>query len=798
MSSPTPPAERAGSVPLVLAAGARPLPDYELKALLGRGGFGEVWRATGPGGFDVALKFVRLEGQAGDVERRALETIKGLRHAHLLPVFGAWERDGWLIMAMELADKTLMDRLHEYRKAGKTGISHNELLGCLRDAARALDHLAEARPGADGKTTFLQHRDVKPQNLMLVGGTVKVADFGLVKVLEHTSTQASSRMTPAYTAPEVIQNRLTRWSDQYSLAASYCVLRGGRMPFAGDAMQQMYGHLQKEPDLSMLPEPERPVVARALAKEPNQRWPSCAAFVEALAQAVRRLPPADSADPSPLLPPAEAPESWRLPLSSHDTAPGPLPPTLPSMPRPGRRGSRMAVALVGLLLVGLAVAVWVGVRGRRGNPADPADRPVTQVDPNREKEDRENKDREEKEARDRVEKEAKEKKGREDKKTPPEPQPAPKLRLTVPPELMLTAGDSQALRVLVVRTNCPGPVTLRIEGATAGLTAKDGRIDAGQDEGRLLLSAGVVAAPGLRSVRVVAEAEGVTESALVGVIVTKKPEAAKEVTLDLGGGVKLKMVRIPAKGKSFWMGSPVGEKIRSEDEEQHEVEFSSDYWLGVTEVTQAQWLAVLGGKNPSYFCKDGEGAKEVKDMNTDGFPVENVTWEEAKEFCRNLTKKLDDGHEYRLPREAEWEYACRGGAAEKDSFPFYLKGGPTRSLSGGQINFDGNVPYGNDNGSKGKNLGRTAEVGSYPEAVNAFGLYDMHGNVWEWCEDWYGEYPKGKTIDPRGPEGGLNRVIRGGSWNGYGQYCRAAIRFWRAPSYRSSSLGFRLARVPVR
>jgi formylglycine-generating enzyme required for sulfatase activity/serine/threonine protein kinase len=772
MSSPDTTHELGGAGPPVLAAGSRPLPEYELKALLGRGGFGEVWRAAGPGGFDVALKFVRLEGQAGDVERRALETIKGLRHAHLLPVFGAWERGGWLIMAMELADQTLMDRLNECRRAGKTGIPRDELLGHLRDAARALDYLAEARPGADGKSSFLQHRDVKPQNLMLVGGAVKVADFGLVKVLEHTSTQASARMTPAYTAPEVIENRLTRWSDQYSLAASYCMLRGGRMLFAGDAMQQMYGHLQKEPDLSMLPESERPVVARALAKAPGQRWPSCAAFVEALAGAVRGLPATEDSADSPTLPTRVTPESWRLPVSGEETGPRTLSPTLPTMPRPGRRGSRLAVALVALILVGLAVAVWAGFRDRGGKSADSTDRPGTQVGPKKD---------------------------------------TVALAVRVPKELTLTAGASQHLRVELERTNCPGPVLLRLERLGPGLSANEAHLQAGETDGEIRLTADSATAPGQRTVRLVAEAEDVRQTADVRVaIVAAKPPfdpgmlvAEGGVILDLGGGVKLEMALIPAKGKSFWMGSPKTEKDRNstererdfDAEEQHEVAFSSDYWLGATEVTQAQWLAVMGGKNPSFFCKDGKGADKVAGMNTDEFSVENVSWDEAKEFCRKLTEKLRDGHEYRLPREAEWEYACRGGDASRDSFPFYLRGGPTRSLSGGQINFWSRKPYGD--GKEGEPLGRPARVGSYPEAVNAFGLADMHGNVWEWCEDWHGEYPKGKTIDPRGPGEGSYRVVRGGSWSDNGSDCRAAARSGDAPSVRNRTVGFRLARVPV-
>ena len=172
-------------------------------------------------------------------------------------------------------------------------------------------------------------------------------------------------------------------------------------------------------------------------------------------------------------------------------------------------------------------------------------------------------------------------------------------------------------------------------------------------------------------------------------------------------------------------------------------------------------------------------------LNTDDFPVESVTWDQAREFCNKAEKILDDGQQYRLPTEAEWEYACRGGASSKDSFPFYLKNGPTASLSGGQINFDGNFPYGN--GKRGQALGRTARCGSFPDSVNELGLYDMHGNVWQYCSDWYREYPTERVTDPTGPLQGSGRVIRGGGWNGRGQDCRAAYRSGIAPPAGTSA-----------
>ncbi len=248
---------------VALAPGARPLPDYELVKLLGRGGFGEVWRAAGPGGFDIALKFIRLGGPAAQVELRSLELIKGIRHPHLLTMFGAWLRRDYLIVAMELADRTLLQRWQECSDQGMPGIPAPELLEYIREAAEGLDFLNEVRhPSASGGLTGVQHKDVKPQNLLLVGGAVKVADFGLAQVLEQTSVSASGGLTPAYAAPEFFQGRTSRWSDQYSLAVTYCHLRGGRLPFTGSAARVMASHVSQPPDLDMIPESERGAVER--------------------------------------------------------------------------------------------------------------------------------------------------------------------------------------------------------------------------------------------------------------------------------------------------------------------------------------------------------------------------------------------------------------------------------------------------------------------------------------------------------------------------------------------------------
>jgi serine/threonine protein kinase len=265
--------------PLARTAEAAPLPPpglvegYTLVHELGRGGFGAVWKANGPGGFSVALKLIRLDQLAVQPELRSLELVQDIRHPHLLSLIGAWQRDGWLIVAMELADSTLAQRFQEAVRQGQPGIPVPELFRYMEEAAKGLDYLNERG---------IQHRDVKPPNLLLVGGGVKVGDFGLAKLLEQSLASHSGAMTPAYAAPEFLEGKTSTRSDQYALAVTYYQLRSGRLPFTGNVAQMLDGHLLHPPDVSVLPAAEREAVLRALAKDPQARWPSCQAFVTAL------------------------------------------------------------------------------------------------------------------------------------------------------------------------------------------------------------------------------------------------------------------------------------------------------------------------------------------------------------------------------------------------------------------------------------------------------------------------------------------------------------------------------------
>lgn len=252
-----------------LAPGGEPIPGCRLIKRLGRGGFGEVWQADGPGGFAVALKFIPRGGLAAPIEERALAIIKDLRHPHLVAVFGTWETEEFLILAMELADGTLLER------CAQPDQPRAEVQRLMQEAAEGIDYLNLGR--------HIQHCDVKPQNLLLCGGSVKVSDFGLARIVAHSTTGQTGGFTLAYAAPEFFHGKATPTSDQYSLAITYCQLRGGRLPFTGTAAELTHGHLRRLPDLTMIPKKERPAVGRALAKRPRERWPSCRAFLDAVA-----------------------------------------------------------------------------------------------------------------------------------------------------------------------------------------------------------------------------------------------------------------------------------------------------------------------------------------------------------------------------------------------------------------------------------------------------------------------------------------------------------------------------------
>jgi formylglycine-generating enzyme required for sulfatase activity/serine/threonine protein kinase len=302
--------------------------------------------------------------------------------------------------------------------------------------------------------------------------------------------------------------------------------------------------------------------------------------------------------------------------------------------------------------------------------------------------------------------------------------------------------------------------------------------------------------------------------------VTAGESAAKSAQQNLAERLKtpvistnslgIKLALIPP--GEFPMGSPESERERAGNERQHRVRITKPFYLGVYEINQSEFERVMG-RNPSYFFNTGRQSEAATGVDTSRNPVEQVTWYDAVEFCNKLSEKegrrpyyrigginrhaegwitdakvsIGGGSGYCLPTEAQWEYACRAGTTTPFDFG--------TADNGAESNCNGRAPYGTS--VQGPALSRTLPVGGY--RPNAFGLYDMHGNVWEWCWDMYDAayYKDTPASDPAGPSEGPDRVMRGGAWCALALECRAAHRGWNLPGHRYNDRGFRVARVPV-
>lgn len=251
----------------------------------------------------------------------------------------------------------------------------------------------------------------------------------------------------------------------------------------------------------------------------------------------------------------------------------------------------------------------------------------------------------------------------------------------------------------------------------------------------------------------------------------------------------MRLVAIPS--GQFAMGSPADRKEVEPDEILHSVRLSNGFFLGQTEVTQEQYQRVIG-TNPSHFKDSGDGSRK-------DYPVENVSWDDAVDFCRRLSEMSEEvsaGRSYRLPTESEWEYACRSGGQgafaivegkRLEDYGWFANNSGHRLL-------DATALWKEDQANYMErilgNKGSTSRVAQ--KLPNAWGIYDMHGNVWEWCSDWYGDYPADTVVDPKGPQSGTARVARGGGWHNPSNFCRSAFRFRDDPAERDYDIGFRV------
>jgi serine/threonine protein kinase len=269
----------------VAEAGAVPFPGYRLLRLRGRGGFATVWEAQDPAGERIAMKFMSSANVSVTArELRSLQTIQTLVHLNLLRIREVWSIPGTIAIAMDLADASILD-LHELYVEEFSRLIEPEKLGLyLFQAAQALDFLNARRHRFDGRLVGLQHGDIKPNNILLVGDQAKLADYGLATPTSGPMTPCPRHGTAEYCAPEVFQGFLSEKSDQFSLAVTYCVLRTGLFPYPAPPAdrEQLRNYVRPDPDLSALPPAEATVLARALSPIPQNRYPTCIDLIQSI------------------------------------------------------------------------------------------------------------------------------------------------------------------------------------------------------------------------------------------------------------------------------------------------------------------------------------------------------------------------------------------------------------------------------------------------------------------------------------------------------------------------------------
>jgi len=575
------------------------------------------------------------------------------------------------------------------------------------------------------------HRDIKPANLIFATegkkGVVKVLDFGLAKVTSEGQTDSGLTRegqmlgTPDYIAPEQIRDAQSAdiRADIYSLGCTFYHLLTGGPPFRGDHLWDLYqAHFSMEAGPLNLVRPEVPVelaavVAKMMAKQAGRRFQTPGEVARALTPFFKKGSVAVK----------EAnPEKYQ---AGQPDAKEATPDALSMPPRPAMERPPASVSEV-----------------RKPSPTEPGWILEGLIDLG-------------------------------------ETQPRSERVLDHPPPVAARAASRRILQfwsTTVEKVSGLGP---RARWSTAGV----------------LLLGFVVAGVVVFRTRELLKDDGTESSRTAKKKARQDASPAVETAsapASINNSIGMTLNLIPA--GEFVMGSPDDAiEARKDEKPSHRVRISKPFYLGVCEVTQAQYEAVMGN-NPSCFAANGKFKDRVAGQSTDWYPVENVSWLDAIQFCNKLSEKerrkpfyeiegnyisVPDwsGPGYRLPTEAEWEYACRANASTPTRFSF----GDNAVELGGYGWFDGTSER------------RTHPVGQ--KWPNGFGLHDTHGNVWEWCWDWYGEgyYNQSATADPTGPGGTQDRVLRGGGWYGGPGSVRSASRGHRVPEWRIDSLGVRLA-----
>jgi formylglycine-generating enzyme required for sulfatase activity len=730
------------------------VPGYEILGILGHGGMGVVYRARQiQASRLVALKMIRAVEHASPTERLRFqietEAVARLQHPHIVQLYEAGEVRGQPFFSLEFCDG---GRLTEQLK--KQRPSPREAAGLIETLARAM-HYAHLRG--------VVHRDLKPGNVLLAGAerVAKITDFGLAKRIDAEArdvSQSGAIMgTASYMAPEQAAGKVRDTgpaADVYALGALLYECLTGRPPFDGPQQVVLVSVLNDEPMPpsrlgAKVPADLETICLKCLSKEPARRYASA----EELANDLRRF---QADEPIRARPVGAVERTWKW----------------------ARRRPALAALLGVVLLALVSLAVLSGnlivLSGNLVAARNDADEKRKAAEQEADKA---------RKARDFLVSifelsDARTQTGTltprqilddAEKRIPRDFADQPELRAE-----LQTAIDGVYAKIT---QNAPLAMLLEVRGTVRLHLSRDPRP---QPVPQMLLYAGDrLSLADNAQVRLVVLSDLHQEWLRPGSEATVRRKGCEpaEAVSERSEDVLMTFVRLP-KGTFYmrWGGERTIAVQR---------EIKEDFEIAVHDVTQGQWQAVMG-ENPSWFSRFGGGRNEVKAISDEElklFPVESVSWDDVQVFLKKLNEKVAGrGYVYRLPTEAEWEYACRGGATSKEecSYHFYFDK-PTNDLSSEQANFDGRYPFGK--APRGENLRRPTRVGAYPS--NRLGLCDMHGNVWQWCDA------------EEGDEGNAYRPSRGGSWAFEGLACAAGGGNSSERFRGGSDLGFRLARVPV-
>jgi hypothetical protein len=647
---------------------------YNLLDRLGSGSFGEVWRAEAPGGIICAVKVLSrpVDHETAQRELESLEIIKNLRHPYLLQTQSFSISEDRLYIVMELADGSMRSRLKECRKEGHTGIPLPELIAYFHESAEALDFL---------HVKGVQHRDIKPDNILLLERHAKVADFGLARLQgERSMVTATSSGTPAYMGPEVWSGRFHEHSDQYALAFTYAELRLDRRVFGSVSLPEMMNdHLNSTPDLEPMPEAEKEVVMRAMSKDPTLRFPSCKEFAQALDMATLK----ERGHSLPGLAGAGVHEAPTANFSQGATDPwstmgGPLPATLQQGQSTAARTvpwkppvvSRWPLwAGIGVTLVALISMGIYSAKHPKGGGAE-----------------------------------------------------ASSFFLTPPSsEVLVAQGESEVFSIPVNRKNFKDSIKLTFPNKPEYINIL--QEDAGDgDELRIKVTADAMAKPGNCSITVCPEGDDGSKEKTVNLSVIYLPEGFRPKDPN--------NVKADSSGKKYYS------HINHQIDPNRPVDFvcirkdGGDLAAGSTD--PETYYIMVDKVSVELFHdfveKSGyKGEWKPSDSNKSRLPVMNVTALEACQFAKKMF-----GDKCNLPKKIQWDKATG----------YYLKEGNLQGPFKGR--WDKEHPLANHlsivfSPDRDKPLKGPREIGTGQDDISPFGCRDMAGNGREWLRDVLGQ-----------------------------------------------------------